>query len=435
MKQSLIVGLLSLLVFSGQAQIVGLDQVMQLALEHNHNIRVFQNNVLIAENNADRGNAGQLPTVNLQGGANYSNNNTKLELLGVPEPIEVNGAESFNYNGSVGVNWTIFDGMAMFKNYKKLVLMYDLENVKTRASVEATLIQVVNTYYLAANAANNVEVARQSVQISQDRTNRAEAKFESGGSSSIDYLSAKVDLNSDSVTLANAEAQLLQFSEQLNMLTGYKLPSKFEIDMDVDIVETMSLEELEKNAFENNAQLLNAEYNKLVAEKDLELANSTYMPVIALNGSYGINGANNEVGNLLESRNTGLTGGVTLVYPIFQANQRKIRANNARVQYESFQELQLLAKDQLTMDLRNAWVEYEKDKTVLKMEESNLRNAEANFSRTRELYQIGKVTNTQFRDAQLNYLRAQVRIVSSKYEVRTSEFELLRLSGLLIQKK
>ncbi len=435
MKHGLVIGLLSIMVFSGRAQKVGLDQVLQLALEHNHNIRVFQNNVVIAENNADRGNAGQLPTVSLQGGASYSNTNTKLDLLGVPEPIEVNGAESFNYNGAIGLDWTIFDGMAMFKNYHKLVLMTDLENVKTRASVEATLIQVINTYYLTANAANNVEVAAQSVEISQDRTNRAFATFESGGSSSIDYLSAKVDLNSDSVTLTNAESQFRQLKEQLNMLTGYKLPANFEVDMNVDIVESMSLEELEKNALANNAQLLNAEYNKLVAEKDLEIAKSTYSPVVAINGSYGINGANNEVGNLLESRNVGMTGGVTLVYPIFQGNQRKIRTNNARVQYESFQELRLLAEDQLKMDLNNAWVEYEKDKTVLKMEESNLRNAEANFTRTRELYQLGKVTNTQFRDAQLNYLRAQVRIVSSKYEVRTSEFELLRLSGLLIQKK
>ena len=69
------------------------------------------------------------------------------------------------------------------------------------------------------------------------------------------------------------------------------------------------------------------------------------------------------------------------------------------------------------------------------MEKRNLKNAEVNFTRSRELYQLGKVTNVQFRDAQLNYLRAQVSIVNSKYQVRLSEFELIRLSGRLIQKE
>lgn len=439
-KSHRIHGLLSLIfllaVGSLSAQEYTLDKVLELALKSNHNIKVFQNNVSIAQNNANMGNAGMLPTVSVDGSAKYTNNDTKLELLAQPSPvtIEEEGAASINANIGVGFNWTIFDGFAMFNNYSRLNILVDLEDVKTRASVENTLMQVINTYFQLASAENNVRVSREAIEISRDRLNRAKAKFEVGGSSSIDYLSAQVDLNTDSVTLVNSLADLNTAKNNLNQLTGYQLPDGFTISGQVDIVTELNFSELLKRSEANNAQLLNAQYAELSAHKELKVAQGGYLPTLSLNGNYGFSYQENEVGNLLSAQNLGYSVGVTLSYPIFQANQRKVRTQNAKVNLESREALRLNTSDQLKTDMNNAWITYEKNLAVLDMEERNLANAKANFDRTSELYQLGKVTNVQFRDAQLNFLRSQVRIVNSKYQVRMSEFELIRLSGSLIQK-
>ncbi len=420
---------------SVSAQEYTLDKVLELALKNNHNIQILQNNVEMAENNAGAGNAGMLPTVSLNAGATYSNQNTDVELLAQPEPINisVDGAQSTSLNAGVGANWVIFDGMAMFRNYDRLQLMVDLEDAKTRASVEGTLMQVISNYYLMASAKNNKKVALQSVQLSNDRMLRAKDKFESGTSSSLDYLNAQVDLNTDSVTLANAEANYLQASNNLNQLTGYQLPFGFDISEKVDINSSMDFAELEKQAKANNAQVNNAEYAKLVAEKDAQIANGGYLPTISLNGEYGYRQQNNEVGNLLEAKNLGFTGGITLSYPIFQASQRQTRAKNAKVVLESQEMARLNAIDQLKTDLNNAWVDYEKNLKILSMNTRNLTSAESNFNRTRELYQLGSLTNVEFRTAQINFLRAKINIENSKYQVRLSEFELIRVSGLLVK--
>ena len=75
-----IVIILSFVLFSElvSAQEYKLDKVLELALANNHNIKVFQNNVIIADNIADPGNAGLLPQFSLNGGVNYSSNDTKL---------------------------------------------------------------------------------------------------------------------------------------------------------------------------------------------------------------------------------------------------------------------------------------------------------------------------------------------------------------------
>lgn len=423
--------------FQAYSQEYTLDKVMELALQHNHNIKVMQNNVIIADNNADPGNAGMLPQVSLNAGANYSNTNTKLELLAQPSPvtIEQDGAESISANLGLGLNWVLFDGMAMFHNYDKLKILVDLEDVKTRANVELTLMQVISTYYQMASAANNVEVTIESIKITQDRLNRAKAKYDVGGSSSIEFLSAQVDLNTDSVAMLNSKKSLDQARNNLNMLTGYQLPEGYSINGDVDIVENMVFGDLEKEAVQNNAQVLNSEYNKISTYKEMKVAKSGYLPTLALSGNYGLNYQKNEVGNLLSAQNLGLQAGVTLSYPIFQANVRKIRSQNAQVAYESSEQLRLNTLDQLKTDLNNAWLGYQTNLMVLNMNERNLANAQANFDRTKELFQLGKVTNVQFREAQINFLRSQVNIVNSKYQVRLSEFDLIRLSGLLIKKE
>lgn len=418
-----------------KAQEYSLDKVLELALKHNHNIQMLQNNVEVAENNASPGNAGMLPTVSVNAGATYSNQNTEVELLAQPQPINisVDGAQSTSLNAGIGANWVIFDGMAMFRNYDKLQLMVDLEDAKARAAIENTLMQVISSYYLMASAKNNKKVALQSVQLSNERMLRAKDKFETGSSSSLAFLSAQVDLNTDSVTLANAEANYLQASNNLNQLTGYQLPFGFHISEEVDINSIMNFAELEKQAKQNNTQVNNAEYANLVAEKEAQIANSGYLPTISLNGEYGYRQQNNEVGNLLEAKNLGFTGGITLSYPIFQASQRKTRSKNAQVALESQEMAWLNSIDQLKTDLNNAWVDYEKNLKILAMNERNLTSAESNFNRTRELYQLGSVTNVEFRTAQINYLRSKINIENSKYQVRLSEFELIRVSGLLVQ--
>lgn len=435
MKQLFILFAIVGISIQSDAQEFTLEKVLELALKNNHNIKVSSNNVEIAENSAGAGNAGMLPTVDLNAGATYNNQDTKLELLAQPKPItiEQDGAQSTSLNAGIGLNWVVFDGLAMFRNYDKLQLMVDLEDVKTRATVENTLMQVISTYYVMAAAKNNKNVALKSVEISEDRMNRAKSKFESGGSSSLNYLSAQVDLNTDSVTLANAEASFAQASNNLNQLTGYQLPLGFDITEEVSINSNMDFAELEKQSKENNAQLVNVEYAKLVAEKDAQIANSGYLPTIALNANYGFRQQNNEVGNLLESQNLGYTAGITLSYPIFQGSQRKTRAKNAQVRLENQEEIRLNTIDQLKTDLNNAWIDYEKNKKILGMNVRNLQNAEFNFKRTKELYQIGSVTNVEYRTAQINYLRAQISITNSKYQVRLSEFELIRVSGLLVK--
>mgnify|MGYP002633870110 FL=1 len=97
---------------------------------------------------------------------------------------------------------------------------------------------------------------------------------------------------------------------------------------------------------------------------------------------------------------------------------------------------QLLNKENqerlLRKDLEVAYSEYITKWKVVAMEEKNIKTAELNFQRSKELFNLGKLTNTQFREAQLNLTRSRILLSQSKYELKISESNLLQLSGSLL---
>ena len=86
-----------------------LQEFINRALENNYQIRIMKNEALVASNNNTAGNAGQLPTVDLEGSASRSYNNTNQQLAD-GSVREGSNAQSSDISASATANWTVFDG-------------------------------------------------------------------------------------------------------------------------------------------------------------------------------------------------------------------------------------------------------------------------------------------------------------------------------------
>jgi len=80
----------------------------------------------------------------------------------------------------------------------------------------------------------------------------------------------------------------------------------------------------------------------------------------------------------------------------------------------------------------NSYEAYRNSRLVLTLETQSLEAAELNFQRSRDLYRLGQVTSTQFREAQLNLIRSKNRMQTAKYNAKLAELSLLKLSGQLV---
>ena len=83
-------------------------------------------------------------------------------------------------------------------------------------------------------------------------------------------------------------------------------------------------------------------------------------------------------------------------------------------------------------NVANAYDAYRNSRTILALQERNLRSAELNFQRTEQLFNLGQVTTTTFREAQLNLIRSRNNISSAKYTAKIAELRLMQLAGQLL---
>ncbi|MGJ5642716.1 TolC family protein [Formosa sp. S-31] len=431
-KYSLFV-ILSLVVTRGFSQdLLTVPKAVEIALDNNYGIKMANNDNRIADNNKDVLNSGYLPTVSGNAGATYNLDNTEAEFSNGDVTV-LNGAESSRYNASVNLNYTIFDGLGRYYNYKQLKELYNLSELEARETIENTMIQLFSVYYSVAQLSENVKSLEESLAISNDRILRAEYQFEYGQSTKLDVLNAEVDKNNDSISLMNSRQNLYNTKRDLKVVLGDDFAPDFKVDTLVNFILDLDKTDLYNKMMANNVALLKVDKNIIINEFTIKSNRSGYLPTIGLVGTYGWNKNNNNAASFVAlSTNTGISGGVNLSWDLFDGGSTITRVKNAKIDLENRQ----LEKESLLLtikrDFENAWGDYQNKLAVFRVQEHNILTAKNNFNRTQEKYKLGQVTSIEFRQAQLNLLTAEFSRNNAKYQAKLAELYVLQLSGELL---
>ncbi len=410
-------------------ELLTLQDAIALALEQNHSIQAARNTAQISENNASLGSAGLLPKLDLSASAAY-NDNDKKDMHGNP----VKDAYTNNTAG-LQASYTLFDGLGNIYTYKKLNSLKESGSLQARRQIENTIIQVSQAYFNTAETNGNVNLAKESLSISRERLQRAKNRSQFGQANSIELLSAEVDFNADSVSFLNAQLAFEQSKRNLNVLLNKDVEADFTVDSKVEFEKEFDLIDLQKKAVQNNASYQLYIKNVKQSEYDVNIAASGFSPRLSLNSSYGYNQTGPELDIALEDPNRSFTAGVNLSFNLFNGFQNNIQRQNAKISLKIDELLQQQALLNLKSSTANVYQSYRNSLYVLEVEKKNIESAQLNFSRTEELFALGQVTTTQFREAQLNLIRAKNSILSAQYNAKLNEMQLLQLSGELLDYK
>ena len=411
-----------------------LNQAIDLALQNNYGIKVAKNNAQIQKNNATRGNAGLLPSLGASAGITYSNQNINLSFSGDRPSVSESAVGTWNTAASLDAAYTIFDGLGSIRNYQSLILSAEQGEIQAKQTMEAVILQIANTYYSLAQLDESYQIALENLAISNERLARVKNKNEFGISNKLDVLNAEVDLNTDSVSALNAQVALANAQRDLNQLLGRSLERSFNVSKQISYQNLFVLENLIREAEAKNLNLKSAEYDQRISELNLKISEGSLLPRLNATASYGYNRNKTGAGLILVNRSLGFTGGLNLSFDIFNGNQKRTQIQNAKISQANTAENYQDVKLQIERDIRNAFAQYQNDLFVMKVEEKSVATAELNFERTREQFNFGQLTTTQFREAQLNLIQAKNRFNNARYTAKLSEINLLQLSGKILEK-
>ncbi len=406
-------------------QKITLEQSINIALNENLNIKIVRNSNEASKNNVNIGNAGLLPQIGLSASTIYNDNEFNNN------GIKTNQSYTSNYVG-VNATYTLFDGFNNIESYAMLKTQSKISDYQTQNVIEQNILQVTSTYYYVASLTDQLDIRKESLQISKERLERTSNKREYGQAKSIDYLSALVDLNQDSVAYINSETLLKQAKQNFNNLLNRDVYLEFDVDFDVAYEIIPHRDELINIAEDKNASYKATKENIDIAASNINVASSSFYPQISIDANYSLYNTQNELFVNLNNKNRGFSTSLNLSYNLFNGFKNSIQKQNAEIYLKNAEHEKNYELLSLITEISNTYQQYANSRISLKLENNNLESAELNFNRSKELYNLGHLTNTQFRESQLNLIQAKSNISSLKYSVKNYEAELERLAGILL---
>lgn len=430
---ALLLGGLMSLTLQSQTPILNLQEVVQMALDHNHQLKASGFARDIAENNADPGMAGLYPRLSISGNLGYANNDTRLEFAQANvDPVEVSGAQSLSYGAGIGLTYRLFDGLGNVYTLKRLQSEAEVGEIDFQIAVENTMTSTIVQFFNLARLQLQRQIDTENLSISLRRYERALLKSQSGSGSSFELSSAEVDLRNDSLQFIQTQAEWSNARRSLNTIMGQSTDYAYELEVQVNFENLPSEEALFNRLEEQNSSLRRVRSTEKALTYAKKVAGSAFVPRLDLNAGYNYSAQENEVGLLLFQQNNGLNAGISLQWDLFNGHQNAIRNQNARMSVLQVQELQaqqlLLSKQELA----NALEIYKQALFAVTIAKRNVKTAELNFERAKELFALGQIDNTQFREAQLNLQSSVSGRNNALFTAKVAETEVLRLSGLLL---
>jgi outer membrane protein len=410
------------------APLLTLKEAVEIALQNNYNIKLTKNMNTIAQNNLTLGNAGFLPTL---AGNLSSNNSIQTTNVDRSDGTKTSFTNARNTNLSYGValNWTIFDGFAMFANYDQLKQLNKLGEIYARDTVLRTVTNVVSTYYNLVNQQEVLISLKGAMRISRTQLRYANDKFSVGTVSKLDVLNAEVNLNTDT---ANYLSQMQQFKNskiQLNQLLVRDMQTDFFVADTIIVDEKIVFTDILNNANTQNPVILSAQINKQLAEISLKQIRATRYPQIGVSTGYNFSNSQSPSGFARFQNSRGLNYGLTASLNIFDGFNQNRREKNAKILIDNSEINLSKAKLNIQTQVNTLYNNYTSGIELTKVGQSNVEVARRNLDITLEKYKLGNITTLEVRQAEENYLAAQVTFFAAQYQSKIAEITLKQISN------
>lgn len=423
-----ITGLCFSIAFAQGTEPLDLEKAVLMGLERNYGIKIASNNVVIAERDIKIG-VGTffMPTLRGNFANSFNREDVKQQFANSPEPNEIQGAQTENENYSV-VGFFGFRPETVY-TIQRLGKLAEVSELQAKVMVENTVASISSAYYRLVLELQRHKVLETTLELSQSRLDIAKAQYDLGGAGKRDYLTAQVDYNSDLSLLVNQDLIIQNARINLNELLALTPDREFAVKDTITVDKNLLLEDLLENAYLNNKEYLATQRLENVAFLALRETQAERLPQINLNASYNRNTFTSEAGFLLLNQRTGYNYGITASLNLFSGFTLNRRIQNARVQKlnaeYALQDLEIL----MVSDIQRAYNTYNTNIKLLDIEYSNYKTAIENADIALERFRLGISDYLQFRDAQVNLLTAENRLLTALFNIKEMEIELMRLSG------
>ncbi len=327
-----------------------------------------------------------------------------------------------NFQWGANLNLPLFQGLGNVRrlDYAKASLLAVVEEFE--AAKEDVTLNVIAQYLQVLYCNEVYKVALEQIELSEYELRRQQALLEAGKVPEIDMLNARSQLAQDELSATTAKNDYTLALVDLAQLLRLDDVENFEVaSLDDDNILMRSADEVFANAKINNSSVKAGRLRIDAADRNIKVAKSGYIPKLSFTAGVGssyytVSGFDNAgFGNQMKN-NFSTYFGFNLSIPLFDAFSTRNNVRRARISRLSAELQYEMACDNLYKSVQQAY--YSALGAAKRLESSTVAEdaTEKTFAATREKYNLGRATPTDYETAKNNYLRAVSDRVRAKYE-------------------
>ena len=399
-----------------------LKECVDHALEHNISVKQSQNNLLVNAQDITAAKGQFLPSFSGSLGE-------RMSIGSGFDPVSnqrINNQTTHSFNYNLSVNQNVFNGFRTLNLYKQSLLNQEINNLELARIKDNISLNVVNAYLNVLFNIENLEIAKNQFDFSQQQLNQVRDLVNAGVQPKANLYTSEATLSRDEqqVTIAenNYNLSLLSLSQLLQVpFNGFKV-EVVDLDLPSEVLLYKDVTPIINYAFENRNEIGIAEKNIENAELSTEISKSGYLPSVSFN--YGFSSVWSESANDLLKQdyfseldlNKGHNFNLNVNIPIFSRFQNKTAVAKSRIQQENSKLNLEQAKLDLESNIQRAFTDAQAAFKAYAAAKKSLVSQELAFNNSKERYTIGNITAFDLEQARVQFINAQSSLINAKFD-------------------
>lgn len=417
MKYRILLASLLSLPMWGQQKLWSLTDCINYAVNNNITVKKTQLGQQTAAINLDQAKSNRLPAVsgNISANANHGS---------VINQITNNRVNQTTITNSMGVSASmpLYEGNKLNLQIERATLALEQNDLYVKEAQNNITLSVLEAYLQALYQYENIAVAKNTALSSEEQLAQAQQKYENGAIAKIDLIEIETQHanNEYNVVLAKNqyENQVLTLKQLLELPPGTEFGIEIIQKEDVS-APIANKEEVYRQALEQLPTTKIYEKQKELAQKDIQIAKSGFLPSLSLSGGINTGYSDRDTEKYMTQlkNNFGQTIGLSLNIPIFSRYQNKNNVALARLSESQADLDRKQAEKDLYTKIETAW----HNATTRQAQEVASKKARDNAKLAYELaekkHEFGNLTNTELLVSRNTYLNAEQTYLQNKYMV------------------
>ncbi|HHH42582.1 MAG TPA: efflux transporter outer membrane subunit [Gammaproteobacteria bacterium] len=302
-----------------------LNELIDIALRENRDVRIAAARVLEFAARVDIFRSGFFPQIGYNGDA--SRNRASRDAFGGVPP---GSSRSYNnYAGSANLSWEL-DLWGRIRRANEAARAELLAEEENRRSVILSLVAAVSTSYITLRQLDRqLQVSQETLQVRAETLELFRMKFGGGVVSELELAQVRTEYEQAAAAIPPIERQIALTENALSILLG-RNPGDIPRGKRIDELALIPVPAgVPSSLLERRPDVRIAEQNLVAANARIGVARAQYFPTISLTGLFGY--ASEDLGDLLQGSSNVWNLGGSALGPIFTGGRisGQVRASEA----------------------------------------------------------------------------------------------------------